>query len=130
MCGRSPGAFYSIAQLPEPFHTVAAINPFFYLIDGIRFGFTGHADGSLLLGILVVIAVNAALWLLAHRLLARGYRLKARMQGAGDHQSPEINPIVGGELEDIPIEWFFAMSHVILIGMAPRRSRLPISTPQ
>jgi ABC-2 type transport system permease protein len=71
------GTFYSIAQLPEPFHTVAAINPFFYLIDGIRFGFTGHADGSLLLGILVVIAVNAALWLLAHLLLARGYRLKA-----------------------------------------------------
>jgi ABC-2 type transport system permease protein len=71
------GTFYSIAQLPEPFHTVAAINPFFYLIDGIRFGFTGHADGSLLLGILMVIAVNAALWLLAHRLLARGYRLKA-----------------------------------------------------
>jgi ABC-2 type transport system permease protein len=71
------GTFYSIAQLPEPFHTIAAINPFFYLIDGIRFGFTGHADGSLLLGAVVVIAVNAALWLLAHRLLARGYRLKA-----------------------------------------------------
>jgi ABC-2 type transport system permease protein len=70
------GTFYSIAQLPEPFHTIAAINPFFYLIDGIRFGFTGHADGSLLLGALVVIAVNAALWLGAHRLLARGYRLK------------------------------------------------------
>jgi ABC-2 type transport system permease protein len=70
------GTFYSIAQLPEPFHTIAAINPFFYLIDGIRFGFTGHADGSLLLGVVMVIAVNVALWLLAHRLLARGYRLK------------------------------------------------------
>jgi ABC-2 type transport system permease protein len=71
------GTFYSIAQLPEPFHAIAAINPFFYLIDGIRFGFTGHADGSLLLGAAVVVAVDAGLWLLAHRLLARGYRLKA-----------------------------------------------------
>jgi ABC-2 type transport system permease protein len=70
------GTFYSIAQLPEPFHAIAAINPFFYLIDGIRFGFTGHADGSLLLGVAVVVAVDAALWLLVHRLLARGYRLK------------------------------------------------------
>ncbi len=71
------GTFYSIARLPEPFYTIAAMNPFFYLIDGLRFGFTGHADGSLPLGVAVVIAVDAALWLLAHRLLVRGYRLKA-----------------------------------------------------
>ncbi|HEX5079001.1 MAG TPA: ABC transporter permease [Geminicoccaceae bacterium] len=71
------GTFYSIAQLPEPFHAIAAINPLFYLIDGIRFGFTGHADGSLPLGVVVVVAVDVALWLLAHRLLASGYRLKA-----------------------------------------------------
>jgi ABC-2 type transport system permease protein len=71
------GTFSSIAQLPEPFHAIAAVNPFFYLIDGIRFGFTGHADGSLLLGAVVVMVVDAGLWLLAHRLLARGYRLKA-----------------------------------------------------
>ena len=71
------GTFYSIAQLPEPFHTIAAINPLFYLIDGMRFGFTGHADGSLLVGVVLVLLVNAGLWLLAHRLIARGYRLKA-----------------------------------------------------
>ncbi|MGH6943170.1 MAG: ABC transporter permease [Geminicoccaceae bacterium] len=71
------GTFYSIAQLPEPFRTIAHLNPFFYLIDGLRFGFTGHADGSVALGALVVIAVNVLLWVFAHRLLARGYRLKA-----------------------------------------------------
>ncbi|MEM7022584.1 MAG: ABC transporter permease [Pseudomonadota bacterium] len=71
------GTFYSIARLPEPFYTIAAINPFFYLIDGLRFGFTGHADGSIVLGVLVVIVVDVGLWLLAHRLIARGYRLKA-----------------------------------------------------
>jgi ABC-2 type transport system permease protein len=71
------GTFYSIARLPEPFYTIAAINPFFYLIDGMRFGFTGHADGSLVLGAVVVVVIDVGLWLLAHRLIARGYRLKA-----------------------------------------------------
>jgi ABC-2 type transport system permease protein len=71
------GTFYSIAQLPGPFLLAAHLNPFFYLIDGLRFGFTGHADGSVVIGALAVAAVNLALWLLAHALLARGYRLKA-----------------------------------------------------
>jgi ABC-2 type transport system permease protein len=71
------GTFYSIARLPEPFHAVALVNPFFYLIDGIRFGFTGHADGSVPVGMAVVALVDLGLWLLAQRLLARGWRLKA-----------------------------------------------------
>ena len=71
------GTFYSIAQLPGPFLIAAHLNPFFYLIDGLRFGFTGHADGSILIGAIAVTAVNLALWLLAHTLIARGYRLKA-----------------------------------------------------
>ena len=71
------GTFYSIAQLPGPFQALAYVNPFCYLIDGIRFGFIGHADGSILLGAAVVLVLDAALWLLALRLLARGYRLKS-----------------------------------------------------
>jgi ABC-2 type transport system permease protein len=71
------GTFYSIAQLPGPFLLAAHLNPFFYLIDGLRFGFTGHADGAIVIGALAVAGVNLALWLLAHALLARGYRLKA-----------------------------------------------------
>jgi ABC-2 type transport system permease protein len=71
------GTFYSIAQLPGPFLFAAHLNPFFYLIDGLRFGFTGHADGSITIGAIAVTAVNLGLWLLAHALIARGYRLKA-----------------------------------------------------
>ena len=71
------GTFYSIAQLPGPFLVAAHLNPFFYLIDGLRFGFTGHADGSIVIGALAVATVNVGLWLLAHALVARGYRLKA-----------------------------------------------------
>jgi ABC-2 type transport system permease protein len=71
------GTFYSIARLPVLFRAVAHANPFFYLIDGLRFGFTGHADGSIPVGIAVVGLVDVALWLLGQRLLARGWRLKA-----------------------------------------------------
>jgi ABC-2 type transport system permease protein len=71
------GTFYSVQQLPESVRLVAYGNPFFYLIDGIRFGVTGHADGPVAIGVAVVVAANTLLWLIAHRLVAAGYRLKA-----------------------------------------------------
>jgi len=71
------GTFYSIARLPEPWHAVALWNPFFYMIDGFRYGFTGHADGPVWTGVAVMLAVNAALLALCHLLFARGYKLKA-----------------------------------------------------
>jgi len=71
------GTFYSIERLPETWRLVAQFNPFFYLIDGFRYGFIGHADGSLPIGYLTVLSVNLALWAIAHRMFATGYRLKA-----------------------------------------------------
>ncbi len=71
------GTFYSIERLPEPFHLIALLNPFFYMIDGIRFGFTAHADGSVWVGALLLAAVNAALWYWTLHLMRRGYRLKS-----------------------------------------------------
>jgi ABC-2 type transport system permease protein len=71
------GTFYSIGGLPDFWYGVAHLNPFFYMIDGFRYGLTGHADGSLLAGILVLTVANAALWATAYAMFARGYRLKA-----------------------------------------------------
>ncbi len=70
------GTFYSIERLPGVWHTVALFNPFFYMIDGFRYGFIGHADGSLGVGLVLMAAVNLALWALVHRMIAAGYRLK------------------------------------------------------
>jgi ABC-2 type transport system permease protein len=70
------GTFYSTERLPQPWLTVAHLNPFFYMIDGFRYGFTGHADGSLSTGIIVMLTANVALALTAHRLLTLGYKLK------------------------------------------------------
>lgn len=70
------GTFYSTQRLPEPWLTVAHLNPFFYMIDGFRYGFTGHADGSLHVGIAMMAIANLTLALLAHRLFRTGFRLK------------------------------------------------------
>ena len=71
------GTFYSIQRLPEMWQTVAHLNPFFYLIDGFRYGFIGQSDSPILTGILVTGAINVVLLLITHRMVATGYRLKA-----------------------------------------------------
>ena len=71
------GTFYSILQLPEAAQIAAHLNPFFYMIDGLRYGVTGHADGSLIAGVFTMAVVNAALWALTTWMFASGYKLKA-----------------------------------------------------
>jgi ABC-2 type transport system permease protein len=71
------GTFYSVQALPEALRWLAHVNPFFYMIDGIRYGFTGHADGSIAVGTMTLAIVNLGLWVWAYRLMRRGYRLKA-----------------------------------------------------
>jgi len=71
------GTFYSIAVLPEPFRTLSHANPFFYLIDGFRYGAIGLSDAGPGLGLGIVTAVNALLAAVAWRWLRSGYRLKS-----------------------------------------------------
>ncbi|CAA6603498.1 putative transporter subunit: membrane component of ABC superfamily [Rhodospirillaceae bacterium LM-1] len=71
------GTFYTIDRLPEVFHALALINPFFYMIDGFRYGMIGHADGNLLTGALYIGLVDVALLILSWMMFKRGYKLKA-----------------------------------------------------
>jgi ABC-2 type transport system permease protein len=71
------GTFYSIERLPETLQILALVNPFFYAIDGFRYGFTGHADSSLALGAAVLTATVGALAIACFIILKRGYRLKS-----------------------------------------------------
>ncbi|MFD2263676.1 ABC transporter permease [Lacibacterium aquatile] len=71
------GTFYSIQRLEDPWHWIALLNPFFYMIDGFRYGFINHADGSLAVGASVLLATNTLLGLLTWRLFNRGYKLKS-----------------------------------------------------
>ena len=70
------GTFYSVERLPEPWFTVSQINPFFYMIDGFRYAFIGRADGSLLIGILILTISNGLLWFTVRRMFVNGYKLK------------------------------------------------------
>jgi ABC-2 type transport system permease protein len=71
------GTFYSVRDLPPLAFHIAQFNPFFHLIDGFRYGVTGHADGDPLLGAAILLLINAALFALTYRLFSIGWRLKA-----------------------------------------------------
>ncbi len=71
------GTFYSVAQLPESWRVVAHMNPFFYMIDGFRYGFTGTAESSLVVGVTLMAGIDLLLLAWCHRLFVTGYKLKA-----------------------------------------------------
>jgi ABC-2 type transport system permease protein len=70
------GVFYSIHSLPPFWLTVSHLNPFFYMIDGFRYGFFGQSDVNPLVSVGIVGGFLAVLSLLAIRLLASGYRMR------------------------------------------------------
>src|SRR5580700_9557997 len=70
------GTFDLIKNLPEPFRTISQYNPLFYMIAGFRYGFTGHTDGSLTIGVALTAALVALLWWITWRMFATGYKLK------------------------------------------------------
>ena len=71
------GTFYLVDKLPEPFRTVSRFNPFFYLIDGFRYGFIGHADSNLAVGAVLSGVLTVGLFWLCWRLFKAGWRLKS-----------------------------------------------------
>ena len=71
------GTFYSVNSLPEAWHAIVLYNPFFYMIDGFRAGFTGHVDGNIAIGIAVLVAVNIALSAGTLVMLHTGYKMKS-----------------------------------------------------
>ena len=70
------GVFYSIHSLPPFWLAVSHANPFFYMIDGFRYGFFGQSDVNPWISVAIVSAFLVALALLAIKLLRSGYRLR------------------------------------------------------
>ncbi|WP_139279379.1 ABC transporter permease [Roseovarius marisflavi] len=71
------GTFYSVDALPPVLNAITHFNPIFYLIDGARYGVIGVSDSSPVLGLAVGVGSTLAVCLVAWRMLATGYRLKA-----------------------------------------------------
>jgi ABC-2 type transport system permease protein len=70
------GVFYSIHSLPPFWQNVSHLNPFFYMIDGFRYGFFGQSDVSPWLSVSVVGGVLALVSAVAINLLRTGYKLR------------------------------------------------------
>jgi len=70
------GVFYSTHTLPPLWRAVSHLNPFFYMIDGFRYGFFGLSDVNPLVSLGIVGGFLAVLALIAVRLLASGYKLR------------------------------------------------------
>lgn len=71
------GTFYLVDNLPEPFATISHWNPIFYMIDGFRAGFIGHAEGSLGIGVAVSALLTLVMSWACWAVFRSGWRLKS-----------------------------------------------------
>ena len=70
------GVFYSIRSLPDFWQGLSHFNPFFYMIDGFRYGFFGKADVSVWLSVGVTAGAFCCLSAVTLYLLKSGYKLR------------------------------------------------------
>ena len=70
------GVFYSIHSLPQVWQNISHFNPFFYMIDGFRYGFFGQSDTSPYLSLLIVVSFFIILSFITIRMLKSGYKLR------------------------------------------------------
>jgi len=71
------GTFYSIDKLPHVLKNFSELNPFFYIIDGFRYGFLGVADGSIKFGLFYLVILSFLTWFVAYILFKKGYKIKS-----------------------------------------------------
>ena len=71
------GTFYTIDKLPKFFQSLSTINPFFYMIDGFRYGFLGKSDGSITVGLIYLSILALTTWLASFYLYKKGYKIKS-----------------------------------------------------
>ncbi|MFC4271438.1 ABC transporter permease [Sneathiella chungangensis] len=71
------GTFYSIERLTGVWYQISHLNPFFFMIDGFRYGFIGTSDSNIWVGAGVIAALDILLYIGVWALIKSGYRLKA-----------------------------------------------------
>ena len=70
------GVFYSVHGLPPFWQAVSHFNPFFYAIDGFRYGFFAQSDASPWLSLAVALVALALASSVALAMLSRGYKIR------------------------------------------------------
>ena len=70
------GTFYSIADLPAPWNTVALANPIVYLVSGLRWTFYGSADVSIWVSLALTLAFLVVCTAIIAYIFRTGWRLR------------------------------------------------------
>jgi ABC-2 type transport system permease protein len=70
------GVFYSVHGLPPFWQAVSHFNPFFYIVDGFRYGFFAQSDISPWVSLAVVLAATAIVAVIALRMIVRGHKIR------------------------------------------------------
>jgi ABC-2 type transport system permease protein len=70
------GVFYSVKTLPPFWQSVSHLNPFFYMVDGFRYGFFGQSDVPPTISLAIVVATLALVAGTALRMLHTGWRIR------------------------------------------------------
>jgi ABC-2 type transport system permease protein len=70
------GVFYSVHSLPAVWQTVSHANPFFYMVDGFRYGFFGVSDVAPGISLAVVSAALLVVATICMAMLKSGYKLR------------------------------------------------------
>jgi ABC-2 type transport system permease protein len=70
------GVFYSVHSLPAFWQAVSHLNPFFYMVDGFRYGFFGVSDVPPFISLGIVIGTFLVSALVALTMLSKGYKLR------------------------------------------------------
>ena len=70
------GVFYSVSRLGSPWEQISHVNPLFYVVDAVRFGFLGSSDVEPVISLGIVAVITAMLVAWSQYLFSTGHRLK------------------------------------------------------
>ncbi len=70
------GTFYTIESLPSLFYKICLFNPFYYIIEGFRVGFSGNFSHNLIYGIIYLSILNLLMYIICYKILNKGWMLK------------------------------------------------------
>ncbi|MFH1404564.1 MAG: ABC transporter permease [Patescibacteria group bacterium] len=70
------GIFNSISMLPESIQPIAKLNPFFYMVDGLRYSMISFSESNLMFGVIFLLGLFILLFVLVFSLFKKGYKLR------------------------------------------------------
>ncbi|PIR54690.1 hypothetical protein COU74_05390 [Candidatus Peregrinibacteria bacterium CG10_big_fil_rev_8_21_14_0_10_36_19] len=70
------GVFYSTSSLPSPFSYISNFNPIVYMVNTLRYGFTGYAEYSITLSFALISGITLALGIASYVIIRSGWKLK------------------------------------------------------